>query len=130
MRKTVMAVAAATSLALSSPALAAATGPRESARPKTDLTLSYMADAGYAAAVRLTCTADDVHPEAKKACATLRKAGGDPGRIVPADTMCTMEHAPITASVSGAWRGRTVNWSREFGNPCAMRQATGVLFGF
>jgi hypothetical protein len=120
-------------VALASPAFATSTGPSAAPRPRaiaTDLTLSYMADAGYAAAVRLTCTSADVHPKARQACATLRKAGGDPAKIMPAATMCTMEYAPITAAVSGTWAGRTVSWSQKFGNRCTMQQATGVLFSF
>jgi len=99
-------------------------------KPKTDLTLGYMADAGYAAAVRLTCTAGDVHPQAKKTCATLKKAGGDPGKITPAKTMCTMEFAPVTATATGTFLGKSVNWKAQFGNACEMRRATGVLFTF
>jgi hypothetical protein len=130
MQKIVLAVAAVAGLALPSPAHAASTGPAGQSRAKTDLTLSYMADAGYAAAVRLTCSAGDVHPQAKKACGTLKKVGGDPGRITPAKTMCTMVFAPITASVTGTWQGRSVKWSKQFGNQCVMRRATGVLFSF
>jgi hypothetical protein len=136
MRKIIWAVAAVSGVALASPAFATSTGPSAAPRPRavtssgTDLTLSYMADAGYAAAVRLTCTSADVHPQAKEACATLKKAGGDPAGIVPADTMCTMEYAPITAAVSGTWAGKTIGWSQRFGNRCTMHQATGVLFAF
>jgi hypothetical protein len=99
-------------------------------KPRTDLTLGYMADAGYAAAVRLTCTAGDVHPQAKKACATLEKAGGDPGKITPAKTMCTMQDAPVTATATGTFLGKPVAWKAQFGNSCEMHRATGALFTF
>ncbi|MEV6491508.1 SSI family serine proteinase inhibitor [Actinoplanes sp. NPDC051633] len=136
MWKIVLAAAAAASLAPASPAFATSTGPAPAPRPsavaraQTDLTLSYMADAGYAAAVRLTCTTGDAHPNAAKVCAALRKVDGNPGRITPAQTMCTMEYSPVTATASGIWRGKKVAWSAKFGNPCLMRQATGVLFVF
>jgi Subtilisin inhibitor-like len=105
---------------------AAAAGPK-----RTELTLSYMAEAGYATAVRLWCEpARGVHPQRVKACRTLRNVDGRPSRIKPAHTMCILIYAPITAEVRGTWRGRPVRWSHTFGNSCEMTRATGVLFRF
>ena len=115
---------AAAVLLTSSPAGAAA------AR-KTELTVSYLADAGYAAAVKLRCyPAAGVHPKKVQACRLLARVGGDPARLTPAALMCTMEYAPITVQVKGTWQGRKVNWSRTFGNSCAMHRATGALTAF
>ncbi|MCA2212410.1 SSI family serine proteinase inhibitor [Jidongwangia harbinensis] len=129
---TTAAVAAAV-VAVAGPAAATATGPAAAPRPPkiTELDLSYTAAAGYAAAVYLTCKpAGGGHPKPKKACATLAKAGANPDRLKPARTMCTMEYDPIVAAVTGTWKGKPVNWSREYPNPCAMIRATGILFQF
>jgi hypothetical protein len=41
-----------------------------------------------------------------------------------------MIYAPITAQISGTWRGKKITWSQRYGNPCEMTRATGVLFEF
>jgi hypothetical protein len=97
----------------------------------TDLVLSYMAEAGYAAAVKLHCDpAGGAHPEPAKACATLRKVGGRPDRIKAAEIMCMMLYAPVTAEITGTWKGRPLSWQHTYGNRCEMTRATGVLFTF
>ena len=116
---------------LGAPGPATAMGPGVAPRPKTDLVLSYMADAGYAAAVTLTCDpAGGAHPKAAKACVALRKAGGDPGRLPPAPVLCTLEYAPITAQMTGTWKGAKVSWTKTFPNGCDLARATGVVFRF
>jgi hypothetical protein len=123
MRKIISVLVAATILAIGSPAGAQA--------KKTELTLAYMADAGFATAVVIKCDpASGVHPNAKKVCKTLTKVKGDPNRIKPAKTICTLEYAPITAEATGIWKGKKVKWSKKFSNSCDMRRATGVLFTF
>ncbi len=123
--------AAITAVALGTTGPAAAMGPGVAAKPKTDLVLSYMADAGYAAAVVLTCDpAGGVHPKAAKACATLNKVGGNPGRLKPAPVMCTLEYAPVTAQFKGTWKGAKVNWTKTYPNSCDLARSTGVLFAF
>lgn len=118
-------------LATTGPAGAATTGPGAKARAGTDLTVSYMADAGYASAVVLGCNpVSGVHPAGAAACATLAKAGGNPGKIKPAAVMCTLEYAPITAQVKGTWKGAKVNWSKRYGNRCELARATGAVFSF
>jgi hypothetical protein len=97
----------------------------------TDLTLTYMAEAGYAAAVKLQCDPPaGAHPKAAEACTTLKKVGGRPDQLTPARTMCTMIYAPITAGITGTWRGKKIDWSRTYGNSCEMNRANGVLFLF
>jgi hypothetical protein len=98
---------------------------------RTELTVSYVADGGHAAAVKLRCDpAGGVHPRKVQACRSLARVGGNPGRLTPAARMCTTEYAPITARVRGTWQGRKVNWSRAFGNRCDMHRTTGVLTAF
>lgn len=100
-------------------------------KPRTQLTLSYEADAGNATAVELGCDpATGPHPKKKQACAALSRAGGHPGRITPARTMCYLIYAPVHAHVTGTWRGRPITWSRTYGNRCEMNRATGILFAF
>jgi subtilisin inhibitor-like len=99
--------------------------------PKARLTLAYTAEAGYAAAVKLDCyPPGGGHPQPGPACATLARAGGDPERIPHTRIYCLTVYAPITAEVSGVWRGRTIAWRHTFGNRCEMRRATGVLLAF
>jgi subtilisin inhibitor-like len=118
-------------LAATTVAVLAAASPAAAAG-RTKLTLIYMADAGYAAAVVLRCgPVGGSHPKGRQACATLKKVGGRPERLTaPPGAMCTMEYAPITAEITGTWKGRTVNWSRKFPNTCDMTRTTGVLFVF
>ena len=116
-------------------ALAVALGPAAAAQGAgnhtTRLVLSYLADAGYAVAVKLHCDpARGGHPKPAQACATLQKVGGRPGRIRAADTMCTMLYAPVTAQITGTWRGHEIAWTQSYGNTCEMNRATGVLFQF
>ena len=137
-RTVVGSVAAATAL-LAGASAAVAAGPAPAPRavdgrgvaPRARLTLTYMAEAGYAAAVKLTCAPDGGgHPEAAQACTTLRATGVDPGKIRPARVMCMMLYAPITAEITGVWRGAPVKWTHHYGNRCEMTRATGVLFKF
>jgi len=124
---TTAAVAAAV-LGAAGPAAAAG------AAPKSELELSYetvTGQMGYAAAVVLTCQpAGGAHPKPVKACTTLAKVNGRPGRIKAKPAMCTLEYAPITAAVAGTWKGRTVKWKRTYPNHCDMVRSTGVLFRF
>jgi len=125
MIRMMLAATAAAVLTTASPAAAVAT-------TKTKLTLNYTADAGYAAAVVLRCgPVGGAHPKGKEACATLKKVGGKPDRLkAPLNVMCTMEYAPITAEITGKWKGEKVDWSRKFSNRCQLTATTGVLFVF
>jgi hypothetical protein len=127
MRKLMALVAAGTMVLVSGPAYGAGPGPAQ----RTDLTVSYMADAGYAAAVTLSCDpAGGAHPKAAKACAALKKVSGKPGKLKPAQVMCTLEYAPITAQIKGTWKGKPLSWSQKFPNTCDLGRATGVIFAF
>jgi Subtilisin inhibitor-like len=126
MIRTILAFTAAASVLLGGAAAAAAP-----ARLHTDLTLTYMAEAGYATAVTLRCDPPGgAHPKPSAACRTLRTVGGQPARLKPVHIMCTMIYAPITAQITGRWRGKKINWSKTYGNTCEMTRATGVLFRF
>jgi hypothetical protein len=117
--------------ALTAAALLAVAGPAAAAAPKIDLVVSYMADAGYATAVVLTCNpVGGVHPKAAAACTALKKVGGRPERLKPARTLCTLEYAPITAQITGTWKGKKVRWARKYPNHCDLTRSTGVVFAF
>ena len=99
--------------------------------PKGQLTLSYLADAGFAAAVKLTCSpVGGGHPHAGAACRTLTRYDADPDRMTPATTACILLWSPVTAEIEGTWNGTAVRWTHRYGNSCEMRRATGVLFTF
>jgi Subtilisin inhibitor-like len=126
MIRTILALTAAATALLGGSAAAA-----PPAQPRTDLTLAYMAEAGYATAVTLRCDPPGgAHPEPSAACRALRTVGGRPSRLKPARIMCTMIYAPITAQITGRWRGKKISWSKTYGNTCEMTRATGVLFRF
>jgi hypothetical protein len=129
MISTIVGVVAATAIAAGG---AGVPGPRgHPGYGGTRLTLSYLADAGYAAAVKLQCyPPGGGHPHPELACAELAEVNGVPDRIEPGHNACFLIYAPITAEITGKWRGRAVTWSHKFGNACEMRRATGDLFGF
>src|SRR5690349_4767185 len=121
--------AAVAVLATATPAVA---GPAPQPAAGARLTLTRLAAAGQpAAAVGLTCDPDGGgHPKAVQACAELTRVGADPARLKPADRYCILLYQPVTAQLSGMWRGRAVKWAHTYGNSCEMGRATGVLFDF
>ena len=99
--------------------------------PRSRLTLSYLAEAGFATAVKLDCDpAGGGHPKPEEACAELTAVGGDPSRIQPEHYACILIYLPVTAEIKGDWRGKPVEWRHTYGNTCEMRRALGVLFVF
>ena len=100
-------------------------------RAGTELTLSYTAEAGFAAAVKLSCDPPaGGHPKPAEACATLKQVGADLGKLPAGDRMCVLLYQPVTAELKGVWRGEPVTWRHTYGNTCEMNRATGVLFQF
>jgi hypothetical protein len=130
-RAMIATTAMATALLTGAAPASAGAAPAVAKAGKTALTLSYMAEAGYATAVVLTCNPPGgAHPKPTKACNTLNAVGGRPSNLKPARTMCMMIYAPITAQISGTWKGKKVAWSRKYGNSCEMNRANGILFEF
>ncbi|WP_327366010.1 SSI family serine proteinase inhibitor [Streptomyces sp. NBC_01217] len=82
--------------------------------------------------VRLLCPAAPGahHPHAAAACAAIDEAGGDMDRLPGDPHLCTMELDPVTATATGTWNGRAVNWQHTFGNACELEAATGVVARF
>ncbi|MEU9290595.1 SSI family serine proteinase inhibitor [Streptomyces sp. NPDC048275] len=77
----------------------------------------------------LHCDPPRGHSHAAEACKELAAADGDIARIpVKPDVVCSMIYAPVTASASGEWGGRQVEYSRTFSNSCVMDAETGSVF--
>lgn len=121
----ILAGAALTIALLPSVPAAAATG--------TDLrlTLTHPApDTSGTRMVTLTCEPPGgTHPRPVRACADLARSDGRFTRPAP-HTVCTMEHQPVVAAAAGRWRGRRVQWTDTFPNPCALHARTGAVFRF
>jgi hypothetical protein len=126
---TALAIALAAAIVPAAPA--AAIGLAAPDKPKTKLTIGVIAEVGWATAVLLRCSPPGGgHPQPAEACAALKSAGGNPARLKPAGVACTLQYAPVTASITGVWKGKKVRWSRTFGNTCELTRATGVVFRF
>ncbi|GAA3616082.1 hypothetical protein GCM10022419_121730 [Nonomuraea rosea] len=71
------------------------------------------------------------HPYGEVACAAIDAAGGDFDRL-PGDSRrrCGKEYAPVTATMGGFWRNRTIGWQKTFRNACALYAKTGAVFRF
>jgi hypothetical protein len=78
----------------------------------------------------LLCDPPRGHARAARACAELGATGGRISDIPPRDTHCTMVHAPVTAHARGQWRGRPVEYTQTFPNPCVMTARTGSVFAW
>nr|WP_237535306.1 SSI family serine proteinase inhibitor [Streptomyces sp. SID3343] len=70
------------------------------------------------------------HPTPAAACAALDAAGGDPQRIPARSGICPAVYAPVTAVATGHWRGgaQRIDFTRTYGNHCALRNAKPPLF--
>ncbi|MFF1439097.1 protease inhibitor [Streptomyces sp. NPDC058295] len=86
-----------------------------------------------ARAVTLSCapTPSGTHPDAARACAELRAAGGDLDALAgPGDAVCTREYDPVVVTVDGVWQGKRVSFERAFSNECVKNAAGSSLFAF
>lgn len=112
--------------------LAPSATPAAAAAAQSELVVSYLADAGYAAAVTLECSPPGgAHPAPIRACNKLKSVAGKPaGLTMSPDAMCTLEYAPITARITGTWKGSPVEWSQRFGNACEMFATAGWIVKF
>jgi hypothetical protein len=76
----------------------------------------------------LVCDPPPVRAHVVRACEELRAVDGDIARIKPQDVYCPMVYEPVTASARGTWRGRPIDYTKTFSNPCAMEAETGAVF--
>ncbi|WP_438484200.1 SSI family serine proteinase inhibitor [Streptomyces sp. S186] len=94
------------------------------------LTVSGASDT-WIRGLQLTCPdTRGSHPHGAAACHQLAAAHGDPRKLRGDPHVCTREYDPVTVTASGSWRGRPVDWQREYPNACAMDAATGAVFRF
>jgi hypothetical protein len=79
----------------------------------------------------LTCgPAGGSHHNARKACEAIGAAGGNLNKLVPDQTMCTMQYDPVTVTANGRWRGATMRYTHTFSNACVLGADTGAVFAF
>lgn len=73
--------------------------------------------------------AGGAHKFAQKACDDLERVQGDFRQMnVNLARACTMEYAPVTATLEGTWRGNQVNYTKTYPNSCVLQNETGVVF--
>ncbi|QTE01691.1 SSI family serine proteinase inhibitor [Streptomyces cyanogenus] len=121
------ALLAATGLLTAGPARAASRGPL----PDNWLYLTVTKGDARSSETRgtlLLCDPPLGHAHAAEACADLSAAGGDIGRIPPANVFCPMIFAPVTVHASGQWNGRSVDFQETYSSACTMRARTGSVF--
>ena len=118
-------------LVLAGVAAAAPASAAPAAKKKTELTLSYVAEAGFAAAVVLRC--DPAGGAAPQEGQGVRGAGQGRRRPGQAQAHRRNVHDGVRADhrrdhrqVAGARRST----GHEYGNPCEMHRATGVVLAF
>ena len=79
----------------------------------------------------LTChPAGGPHKNAVRACADLEKAHGNVQAISAPTRACTLEYRPVTATMTGTWKGRNVEFTQTYENPCVLETRTGAVFDF
>ncbi|QUH04777.1 protease inhibitor [Saccharopolyspora erythraea] len=81
----------------------------------------------------LTCEpTGGTHPNAPAACDNLTGVNGDFQELTkePAPAMCTLDLKKVTLRATGTWRGKSVNFEREFANVCVAKSHTGEVFSF
>lgn len=79
----------------------------------------------------LTCgPAGGSHRDARKACAAIAAVGGRLDKLVPSQTMCTMQYDPVTVTAKGQWRGSALRYTHTFSNACVLGADTGPVFAF
>ncbi|NYI93912.1 hypothetical protein HNR12_000189 [Streptomonospora nanhaiensis] len=129
-RRTAAVLALAAGLAA---ATLASTPAQAAAEPRSRLELTVEnGDASTRTSTTLDChPAGGTHPEAARACAALETAGGDFDRLGTArqqQVVCTLQYDPVRLSATGTWKGRPVEWQKEFGNACEAQGATDGVF--
>ncbi|MEU6994696.1 SSI family serine proteinase inhibitor [Streptomyces sp. NPDC046465] len=132
MRPFSLAAAALIALAAAVPAQAADGTPAAPA-PQRGLFLTVSgAQNTWVRGVLLRCAPEPAghHPRAAEACEAIAHARGDFDALPRDPHVCTKEFEPVTATVTGTYRGRAVGWHKTYPNACAMDVETGHVFRF
>ncbi|TVT44891.1 hypothetical protein FNH05_21000 [Amycolatopsis rhizosphaerae] len=96
-----------------------------------DLTFSNQDSGGRVTTVTLRCEPDGgSHPHAARACQALEAADGDFDRLTGQDQPCPMIWQPVTATATGHWRGRPVQYSHTYPNRCEAAVRSAQVFDF
>ncbi|AXK36805.1 hypothetical protein DVA86_33935 [Streptomyces armeniacus] len=127
---TILAVAAALTGAAAAPATAVLPGGGVVPPAKADrlsVSVTDSADRAMDGSFTLAChPSGGDHPEAREACAAIDKAarkGTDVFAPVPKDAQCTMVYGgPVTARVTGTWRGKPVDARFSRANGCEINR--------
>ncbi|WP_055568083.1 SSI family serine proteinase inhibitor [Streptomyces atriruber] len=130
MRSLSLAAAALITLGGAAPAHAAA-DPVPTPKRGLFLTVSG-AENTWIRGVLLHCAPEPsgAHPQAAKACEAIARAGGDFDALPDDPHACTKEFDPVTATVTGSYEGRAIDWRKTYPNACAMDVDTGYVFRF
>lgn len=108
--------------------------PAKAQQSKLTLSISAGSPTGRAApkTVELRCNpTGGTHPHGAAACADLANAGGDLNSMSGGSGQsCTLQLQPTKAEAAGSFNGRSIQFSKTFSNPCAMRAETGAVFNF
>lgn len=70
------------------------------------------------------------HKNAARACADLEEANGNIQAVSAPMRACTMEYRPVKATMHGSWKGRKVEFTQTYENPCVLETQTGAVFDF
>jgi len=94
----------------------------------TNLTIVSDDGAGKTETWTLTCDpAGGTHPDPEAACAALSAKGTTAMPAVAKDQMCTQQYGgPQKATVTGTWKGETVNASFSRTNGCEISRWTAL----
>ncbi|MCO1578234.1 SSI family serine proteinase inhibitor [Crossiella sp. SN42] len=68
------------------------------------------------------------HPHRDAACTELAKVDGRVESMTEESMACTMDYRPVTVTLKGNWQKRPVDFTRTYGNGCALRSQTGPVF--
>jgi hypothetical protein len=103
--------------------------PAVAATIPTKVTITVKPTGGPLRTATLTCNpVGGTHKSSVAACEVLTAAAGNPAAIVPADVMCTMEHAPVKVKMAGRYNRKPVSFKRSYSNPCRLQAESGALF--
>jgi hypothetical protein len=101
------------------------------AHPASELSLAIHPGSGNAAAVSLLCQpSGGTHPDPAGACNTLSMVDGDFDKVPHESTLCPDIYAPVTATASGHWRNRPVEYTHTYANSCLAAADSARIFTF
>jgi hypothetical protein len=72
----------------------------------------------------------DQHPYGEVTCAIVDAVDGDFYRLPGNPRSCSKEYDPVTATMNGLWRNRSIGWQKTYSNACMLDAMTGPVFRF